>query len=846
MDTNIGKISEVHQLLCSYNSWILTKSGSLIAALEIDGKDPDGLNAVDFSGIAVACQGSVFQKLPAKSVVSQYYIHTESGEVMFKHRGDPIIDRLNANRADFLNAGTLAVSRIVMFIEIPPEEAVAKLGAFEQLKHVFLSPFREDSRQALKAHFSSVETIRIIRSQMEELGENLADVAEEICAKWEGLLKPRILTLDEAYAYCKFIANLDPHYIHDSCSVVAPESRYDASLSDGDAKPVSLNNIDCIRLSSDETTYASIYAVNNFGSKTVAPGMWAAGEKSPVGMHGNYMLMIRFKKNTSFQTAMMFNKKKGELDRQQFSLSSVMENKANMNDLEKRQLMKASIREALEDLDEAEALEDHWGHAHAFAVVWGRDAQELKASRKKVKVAMEQSGFQGCWESVGLPRAFKTIQPAGFNFSLRNVEFNTAQIAAASLFYRSSEGQRTIPDLDGEEALYVFQSEDGSPFYFSPWVGGRNLVIGVGPIRSGKSFTKNTLASHFGKYDGYLQGIDVDIGMEPVARLYGDDGGIFKTSDTEVKGFNPFVSCQGPEDMSFFNHLKTQIMSMLETNETPEMRSLKSAEQSSLDEAIRSTMKMPKHLQRLSTVYAHCSESLKEKLSRWVYLESKPGVYADFFDAKEDSIGSIDKKVMAYNLMGVKDNPTVLPIVMQEIFYRVSRIFLSEGTRTVPKYLDIDECATLFMCSPEAVKRIVATIRTMGKYFGGVGLWTQNVQDYSDLESWEAIRSAASTYFFMADPEMNPDSYKEAFKLTDGECEVIRGLTPKKEAFIVQRDLGIAKKVSLEVDMEQYLVSTSKPSETALRERLISDLGYQAGMDEAVRILMEGKNEKAA
>lgn len=72
--------------------------------------------------------------------------------------------------------------------------------------------------------------------------------------------------------------------------------------------------------------------------------------------------------------------------------------------------------------------------------------------------------------------------------------------------------------------------------------------------------------------------------------------------------------------------------------------------------------------------------------------------------------------------------------------------------------------------------------------------------------------------------------YKETFQLTDGECEAIRSLQPKREAFIVQRDLGIAKKVILEVEPQQYVVSTSKPSDAVIRRRNIDAYGFEEGI----------------
>jgi len=144
--------------------------------------------------------------------------------------------------------------------------------------------------------------------------------------------------------------------------------------------------------------------------------------------------------------------------------------------------------------------------------------------------------------------AYKTFLPAGGHNSIRNIKLNTTQFGAVSLLYKANEGQVRVEDLNSEEAQYIFQGADGTPFHYSPFVSGRCVIIVVGPIRSGKSFTKNTLASHFVKYGGIYRAIDIDQGSETLANFFGNDGAIFKIG-TENRGFNPFFYFISPEHL---------------------------------------------------------------------------------------------------------------------------------------------------------------------------------------------------------------------------------------------------------------------------------------------------------
>jgi type IV secretion system protein VirB4 len=293
-------------------------------------------------------------------------------------------------------------------------------------------------------------------------------------------------------------------------------------------------------------------------------------------------------------------------------------------------------------------------------------------------------------ESIHLPDAYKTILPAGRESSVRDLEINATQFGATTHIYKASEGQFTVEDLQGEEAQYIFQSADGSPFHFSPFTGGRGVVIGVGPIRSGKSFTKNTLASHFVKYGGFYRAIDIDPGSETLAQFFGADGAVFRIGQGG-NGFNPFFAAKGPNDLPFISHLKNTVMEMLKKNENEKMRTVEMFEQQQLDRAIVATLRLPKHLQRFSAMVNHCPAEFQQKLSRW----TADGMHADLFDRKTDAVGSLDKPVVAFNLAGVKDDPVRFPLTMAEVFYRVTRMFEDPDYRNVPKYLDIDEAHAL-------------------------------------------------------------------------------------------------------------------------------------------------------
>jgi len=175
----------------------------------------------------------------------------------------------------------------------------------------------------------------------------------------------------------------------------------------------------------------------------------------------------------------------------------------------------------------------------------------------------------------------------------------------------------------------------------------------------------------------------------------------------------------------------------------------------------------------------------------------------------------------------------VLRPLFLDLFFRVTRLFEAPQHRALPKQLDIDE-AHHPLAIPSFRAFLLKKVRTWAKFNASITLWTQSPGDYLAIDGWDAIRTAASTIIFLADGQMDEDLYKRAFRISDGMCAAIRTLVPRREAFIVQPEIGVAKKVILVAEPEQRIINTSHPREVVLRDRLIAEHGIAEGLKRAV------------
>ena len=828
-------VNTYHGAYRPYKGFVLSYSGSLIGAIEIDGIDPDGMSHKDMEAFSIVIR-NLLNILPQSIVLQQYYIHYRDLKVAFARRNDPVCNALNRHRERHLNRMRLAGARCVLFVEMfPQSESRSSLALF--LRHLASCLHSAASRNYLRRFIMYGPAHSASKRALEKLAPALEIRIRDIINYCSGLFHTSQLSLDETYRVMKFLATLEVKYL--SADLRCPPF-IDTDLSDGQVTPITINGMDLLRLKNRVNTYGRVLSVKQFNFDRFSPGLFARG---PIRTSGNYVLTTRYKgMNEASRTLFFFNRKK-ELERETLSFADFIKGLENDTDRDRdMQVFRPSLIRKFQELDEAASLKDNLGLVATHAVVFDTDIGELEKTTERLQSALQQNQFSILWETVAQPDVFFDLQPCADHRGhfFRDIPLNTSQFSTLTLFYKSSQGARVVRDLGNEEAQYIFLSGDTSPYYFSPFVGGRGFLIGVGPVRSGKSFLRTCTGIHWPKYGGFYRAIDIDPGSEPIAHAFGDDAGIVRLDGAQEFCLNFFSQARGPDDTLFIAHLNRQLMAMIGANDSEELRQLSSADQLALDRAIRQALRLPSRLQTLTTLMKHCPGPVQRKLARFV----GNGAYARLFDAQQDAIGAMDKKVAVYNLAGIRDDAIAKPLVMAEIAYRVLRFYESPEIRTCPKWLDVDECHHI-LSNPALTRTLLLDrVRTWGKQLAGIGIWTQSGIELGNIENWEALRSAASTFIFTADPELNKDAYRSIFNMKEGEMDTIREMTPKREFYLIQRDLNVSKKCILSVEPEQYVLSTSSPAEQTLYFNNVERYGFEAGVSKTVAALDSARGDE--
>lgn len=830
MGFGLRPADEAYSVVCPFDGFFLTSTGGLLGAIELSGIDPDALTRADATRLAVMTANILGSAGPFVSV-TQYYVHAEGTRVTLRDRpSSPIAHRLTKAREAALNRRGLATARLVHVFHFADPAAI-NAGMAAVLGRLPMLAFDRAARRNLLARLKAPTALLVREQELRQRAQQLRKVVEDAAAKWSLAMEARVLPPADCWRFMKFLANLDPGYLDPGRRVAVPRDDLAVALPNGDIEPVQVEFVDLLKVGGPRSRYVRFAALTKTPANPI--GLWSVGSEAAVRARGNFLLTAHFSPLTEFARSLRFRAARNSLERMRLDLKKLfmadqIEESAPEDD-------SYLIKKKRAELERAEAIEDRWGLFFGSLAVFGADPQQVIADCDRLHTALTARGAELAWEVAGLPGAYKAVQAGGHVHSVRHATVTVSRCAALSLVAKSATGTPTVPDLAGEEALYILETADGQAFWYSPYVGGRAFVVAVGPTRSGKTFFKNTLSAHFLKYGGFLRALDIDPGTETLAAAFGAAGGIVRLDADDPlrrKGLNPFAAATEGDDRAFLAHMLDLAQALLQANDTPETQRLERHEQAAFDQAVIATLRLPAEMRSLEHLVAHLPRETQEKFGRW----TAGGAYDGIFNAKVDGVGALDKPLGVINLQAYRDNLRVLRPLFLDLFFRVTRLFEAPEHRARPKQLDIDE-AHHPLAIPSFRSFLLKKVRTWAKFNASITLWTQSPGDYLAIDGWDAVRTAASTFIFLADGQMDEELYKRTFRISDGICAAIRQLVPRREAFIVQPEIGVAKKVILQAEPEQRVINTSHPQEVAVRDRLIAEHGVDEGLRRSIAAL---------
>ena len=284
----------------------------------------------------------------------------------------------------------------------------------------------------------------------------------------------------------------------------------------------------------------------------------------------------------------------------------------------------------------------------------------------------------------------------------------------------------------------------GTPFFFTPFVGGNgNTTVLGGPAR-GKSLNANALFTGAMKYGGKTFIFDQGGSYESNVRAL---GGSVTHLGLEYPRLNFFRAANTKENI----HAISQIIRLMLNKSGV---AVGNDDQDAIEKGVERLFDVPVELRRLK--HLTLPPNLRQGLKRWI----EGGVYGSIFDNVEDDLQFHDLQLFDFASLGDKHND-LLEVEMSWILLLCQNIIRDKKNLGVPKHIVMDELWKRMGVLP-VLSFVLETIKADRKNLAWATLVTQSLEDLGAYAS--VIKNACPNTIFLGGA-FDRELYAKHFRL---------------------------------------------------------------------------------
>lgn len=462
----------------------------------------------------------------------------------------------------------------------------------------------------------------------------------------------------------------------------------------------------------------------------------------------------------------------------------------------------------------------YYGHYSLFGLIHSRDPEQVEAALPRIQNIFSDPAEAGLLEEKrGAVSAYVSCFP-GQNYNVRKLWLRGDHKANLSFVYSPFSGYPWSDDLQDEYTL-VYETRQGTPFFFTPFVNGNgNTTVLGGPAR-GKSLNGNAIFTAAVKYGGKT--------------FLFDQGGSYEANVRALGGSVTQLGLDSPR-LNFFRAANTKenvhsISQMIRLMLNKSGVAVGNDDQAAIEKGVERLFDVPVELRRLK--HLTLPPNLRQGLKRWI----EGGVYGSIFDNIEDDLQFHDLQLFDFANLGDKHND-LLEVEMSWILLQCQNIIRNKKNLGVPKHIVMDELWKRMGVLP-VLSFVLETLKADRKNLAWATLITQSLEDLGFYAS--VIKNACPNTIFLGGA-FDPDLYAKHFRLNARELDELESLGDRELAIKVDGEPFVAggngyfKVLRMNMDPAAYARATTKPSERALRERLVAELGEAEGMNQLKEI----------
>ena len=468
----------------------------------------------------------------------------------------------------------------------------------------------------------------------------------------------------------------------------------------------------------------------------------------------------------------------------------------------------SQIGEIDQALDSAMSGEFAFGNHHCTILCIEDSLKSLESALSMAIVEMANVGISAVRERLNLEPAYWAQLPGNGAFAVRKSTVNTLNIASFASFHNYPSGKRKGNHWGN--AVTVFNTVSGTPFFFSFHVRDVGHTMIIGPTGAGKTVLLNFLCAQAQKFNGRLFFFDKDRGAEIFLRAI---RGTYMTPDaSKSSGFNPFQLEDNNTNRSFLVEFLRALVTYDNDKITPE-------DLDKLNEAVSGNYKLPQHQRKLSNLAAFMGiggpGSLAGKLSMWHGI----GSHSKLFDNEEDVIDFNSNHIFGFE-MGemLKDRYAIGPVLLY-LFHRIQKSLDGRPTMIV-----LDEAWAL-IDNPIFAPKIKDWLKTLRKLNTCVIFATQSVEDAAKSSISDTLVQQTATQIFLPNLKAT-DVYQKVFMLSDREFTLVKTTDPSSRFFLLKQDNdGVVARIDLSGMDDVIRVLSGKVETIALLDEIVAKVG---------------------
>jgi type IV secretion system protein VirB4 len=782
-----------------YGFWrdgaFLTKSGDLGMVMRVRG--------VDYESLDQAAQEYAVKRLEAalKSFgpgfhIYQYLLKTNRPEIPFADYDDPVVQAAIDQRKEFFAAKLDHIYQIDIFYAVVLEGARSKTGIMPAVAQLFTDP--KGGYEELRAQFSNSKQKTLLRSQIEIEYAKLDQRVQSFVRQLSDAVEIEILGAEECFTFLRSLVNYDKWRIEGR-----PKSTqfldYQVANSEIEAERDHLRvgshfvKVLTMREAIAETRPLVLKSLLDIPANFIAVSEWVLLE------------------NAQARKEVMKRKRHFNISKTSF-VSSMQSDPATTNPRdvlidESKQADIENLGDCLRALGDGQSMGD-------FSLTIVLYAEELRAiDRVLADFARIFTAADGALqpETYNQLNAYFAIVPGNYQTNLRKLLLLNTNYADLSFLFTVHPGETWNEHL-GCEYLAVLETDNATPYYLNLHNREVAHTLVLGATGSGKSFLCNFLLQNAQKYQPQTYIFDIGGGFQSLTRIF---GGSYLNVGQESRDFsiNPFSLEPTRENLQFlFSLFRVLIEGDRYRLEFNEERHLYSAIE---------RMYMLDAEQRTVSNFAEIIGSLKERLHRW----TRAGQYGFLFDNVHDTLSF--SRFQTFDFHGWNDAPEVLEPLLFYVLHRASNEIGNPKKLATFKLFLLDE-AWLFIRNETIRNYVTQAQKTWRKHNAAMVLATQSIKELATSGMLTVVAESCPTKIFLANPDMEPDVYRDAFGLNDTELELIAGLVPPGQMLI--RKQNGSKKVHLNVDSLSYWMATNNAKDNLLKQEYFEQHGVADGL----------------